>query len=118
MKMFDLTNQYPDAFQQWFSFYPKKLAKGEAFLAYRQQIKAGHSPEDLLTGCQAFAALCRKEKTDKKFIPHPATWLRAQRWLDENLQPEPILTPDQISANKDRADRLLRRGKYADWKQN
>lgn len=117
MSFFDLKDQYPDAFQQWFAAYPKKSAKGDAFLAYRQQIKAGHKPEDMLAGCQAFAALCRKEKTEKRFIPHPGTWLRAQRWLDENLQPDPVLSPDQIAANIERADRLLRRGKYAEWKQ-
>ena len=32
--------------------------------------------------------------TDKQFIPHPATWLNGERWLDE---PEaPTKTKEQI----------------------
>jgi hypothetical protein len=101
-------------FDQWYSFYPRKIARGQAQKAYEQAIKKGYSPEDLLVGCQAFAAMIRNEKTAQEFIPYPATWLRAERWLDENLVPAHIPTPDEIAANIDRADRLFRRGKYAE----
>ena len=105
-------------FDQFYSFYPRKIARGEAEKAYAQQLKKGYDPKDLLAGAQCYAALVLKEKTAAKFIPHPATWLRAERWLDEDLKPQPILSPDQIASNKDRADRLFRRGQYLPWKQS
>lgn len=99
-------------FSQWYAFYPRKIARGDAEKAYAQQIKKGYTHEEMLTGLNGYNALIAKEKTAKNFIPYPGTWLRAQRWLDEDVQPVPTLTPEQIAANKDRADRLLRRGAY------
>ena len=103
-------------FDQWYSFYPRKIARGEAQKAYAQQIKKGYNPQELLAGVQSYAALVRKEGTAKHFIPHPATWLRAERWLDEDLQPQTILSPEELAAAKDRADRLLKRGIYDPFK--
>ncbi len=104
-------------FHQWYSIYPRKIARGDAEKAYNQQLKKGYTHDELLAGLNGYNALIRKDGTDRKFVPYPATWLRSQRWLDEDIQPQPILSPEEIEANKDRADRLLRRGAYDPMKE-
>lgn len=100
-----------DDFDQWYSAYPRKIARGRAEKAYNQMIKAGVTHSELLIGARAYAA--KVAKKDKEFIPYPATWLHDKSWLDEDLQPQAILSPEEIEANKDRADKLMRRGIYA-----
>lgn len=99
-------------FCAWYSFYPRKIARGEAEKAYNQQVKKGYTHDELLAGLNGYNALIRKEGTDRKFIPYPATWLRSQRWLDDDIQPQTILSPEELEAAKDRADRLLKRNAY------
>lgn len=101
-------------FFQWYSFYPRKIARGEAEKAYNQQLKKGYNPQELLAGLNGYNSLIKREGTKNKFIPHPATWLRSQRWLDEDVILQNLPSPEEIEANKDRADRLFRRGKYAE----
>ncbi|HVZ60652.1 MAG TPA: hypothetical protein VG892_07685 [Terriglobales bacterium] len=101
---------WPD-FESWYKHYPRKIGRGDAEKAYNQQIKKGFDPNDILRGVIAYAASAKS--LDKNWIPYPATWLRAQRWLDEDIQEVIALTPEQIEINKDRADRLFHRGRYA-----
>lgn len=101
-------------FAQWYSFYPRKMARGDAEKAYEQQLKKGYTHEELLDGLNGYNVLLRKDGTERKFIPYPASWLRSQRWLDEDIQPQAILSPEEIETNKDRADKLFRRGIYAE----
>jgi hypothetical protein len=68
-----------DDFEQFYTAYPRHVAKMAAEKAYakaRQQATAA----EILAGLE-------KQKSnfpaDPKFIPHPATWLSHGRWLDE-----------------------------------
>ncbi len=76
-------------FEDFYAAYPRKIARGAAEKAYKEQLRKGVSDDELLAGCRLFAALVRERGTDRTFIPHPATWLRAGRWEDDELRSIP-----------------------------
>lgn len=74
-------------FGRFWKAYPRKLAKGDAEKAWNAL-----KPDDTLAEqiLKAVAAAQKSEdwrKDGGKFIPYPATWLRAKRWLDESGAP-------------------------------
>lgn len=74
-----------DGFEETWSEWPRKLAKGSARKAYRSALKKA-SGATILLGVRRFAEQAQQAGTEARFIPHLATWLRAERWQDE---PEP-----------------------------
>lgn len=86
----------PDGFDEFWSAYPRKTAKGSARGAFRKALTKSTLPSIL-------AALERQKPqwSDPKFIPHPATWLNAERWLDEAANVVPInKRPEDIQAGR------------------
>jgi hypothetical protein len=71
-----------EAFAEWWSHYPRKVARKEAQKAYTQAISSGVvSHEILLSAVTAYAEAV--EHKEMKFIPHAATWIRGERWGDD-----------------------------------
>ena len=63
--------------------YPKKVAKADARKAW---VQTKDIRPDVTTVINAITAACRTEQWMRgggQFIPHPATWLRGERWDDE-----------------------------------
>lgn len=75
-------NSIPEGFAEFWEAYPKKMAKGDAIKAWGQ-MEAGQHLAKILETVKASAKLEAWTKDDGRFIPFPATWLRAQRWEDE-----------------------------------
>ncbi len=71
------------SFAEWWSVYPRRVAKGKAWTAYQRAAKGAH-PDSLLAGAQRYAA--EREGQDPQFTKHPATWLNGACWLDEPTQ--------------------------------
>jgi hypothetical protein len=73
-----------DVFEERFwKPYPRKVGKGAALKAWRTACKTA-DPEQIIAGLTRF-----RWPDDHKFTPHPATWLNAQRWLDEPTHERP-----------------------------
>ena len=70
-------------FQRFWQHYPLKVGKGDAEKAFKAAIKEA-SFEDIFTGTRRYSDYVRRKGTPKKYIKHPAGWLRAKRWLDED----------------------------------
>lgn len=80
-------------FDQFYSAYPRKIARKNAIKAWE---KINVTPELLKTMLDAIEKQKKSSQWSKdggKFIPHPATWLNAERWNDE-------VEADQGSATK------------------
>ena len=71
-------------FAIWYQYYPKHVARGAARKAWLAAVKSKVDVDDLLAATKRFAEKVRRDQTDPKFVPHPATWLNAERWLDED----------------------------------
>ena len=67
--------KYAPAFEEFWKAYPRKVDKGEAHKKYRARRNDGYSDEELLEAAKAYAAQCKKAKTDKQYIKHPKTFL-------------------------------------------
>ena len=60
--------------------YPRKVAKKTALLAITKALKTTPA-HDLLKLTQLYATA--RQGTELQFTPHPATWFRAERYLDQ-----------------------------------
>ena len=83
-------------FNEWWEVWPKKVAKGGARTAYKTAMKKT-THETLMGRTRAAVKLWERDRTEKKFIPFPATWLNQERWEDETLI-EASATPDDLYA--------------------
>lgn len=68
-------------FQKFYVEYPKHVGRGAAIRALRGALKIA-TADQIIEGAKKYAAWCMENATDFKYIPHPATWLNQQRWLD------------------------------------
>lgn len=73
----------PDGFARFWAVYPKKKSKGQAEKAF-----AKVKPNEQLVSAMLAAVERAKtsddwRKDEGQFIPHPATWLNAKGWLDD-----------------------------------
>ena len=72
-----------DDFEEFWKVWPKRCAKADARKAWAQTKDIRPELTNLLN---AVKAACKTEawmKEGGKYIPHPATWLRGERWDDE-----------------------------------
>ena len=97
-------------FEKFWEEFPKKVSKGDARKAYAKAVTRA-SPDQILAAAAAYAR--QRKREDPKFTQYPATWLNADGWLNEGLIAE-MVDPAKAEASRDRADFLLKRGKYAE----
>jgi hypothetical protein len=91
-------------FETFYNLYPRKVARGRAKLAYVKALKRT-DPETLIAGLQTW--IDKTQIIDKRFIPHPESWLNADRWLDEDF----VTTPTKqklVDKDAERAAQLAR----------
>ena len=68
-------------FEKFWSLYPKKVAKQDAFKAFQKINPAKY--EEIYSGVARAKDSADWSKDDGKFIPYPATWLNGVRWEDD-----------------------------------
>ena len=69
---------YSDSqFEEFWSYYPKKVDKGAALRAFRKAVK-NHDVKEIIQGAIYYAADINLP--EKQFIKNPATWLNAEAW--------------------------------------
>jgi hypothetical protein len=77
---------YTDDFLKFWSAYPNKKAKIEAYKAWNKS-NGLRPPVDVLISAVEKQKQSQSWKKDKgQFIPHPATWLNQGRW-DDDVKP-------------------------------
>jgi uncharacterized protein YdaU (DUF1376 family) len=83
-------------FEHFWSICPRRTAKGNARKAWVKAIKTA-PPEQIIDGMKIYAK--QMIGTEQQYIAHPATWLNAERWLDDTgpAQKKPRL-PDTSTA--------------------
>ena len=77
-------------FDVFWKIYPLKVGKGAAIKAFE---KASRSTDIkvIIKGAQRYLS---DPNRSQAYTAHPATWLNAQRWLDDPL-PQRVLSPDE-----------------------
>ena len=79
-------------FEAFWETYPRKAGKGAAREAFKRAAKKV-DPDLIITGAHDFAT-DPNLNPDKRYIPHPATWLNQERWDDDPL-PAPTGRDDE-----------------------
>lgn len=74
-----------DQFDMFWAVCPRKTAKGNAKTAWLKAVKK-NTPAEIIAGMERYAKSVKG--TEAQYIAHPASWLNAERWLDE-LEPQP-----------------------------
>lgn len=84
----------PPTFEDFYKNYPRKTAKGAA-----RKVWGRLSPEDREKAVEGALRYSNDPNRDESFTAYPATWLNAERWLDEALPPRKF-TPEEIKARE------------------
>ena len=95
-----------EAFNQWWTIYPKKLNKQQAMKAWKAQTKKT-KPETIIEATRKQLLIPDSPLTrDPQYIPYPASWLNAGSYLNEHTAtaPEPARTYDQPAHHCERCD--------------
>lgn len=70
-------------FEEFWKSYPRRVGKLDAHKAWRT-LKVTPAMFDQMTTALAWQVASRDWTRDGgQFVPYPATWLRAGRWMDE-----------------------------------
>jgi hypothetical protein len=72
-------------FAEFWTIYPRKVAKRQAATAYRSALSRGADPQLIIKG-----AACYRDDPGRSpaYTKHPATWLNGDCWADEPEQPQ------------------------------
>ena len=84
-----MAESYPSKFLEFWAAYPRKVAKIKAAAAWKKQ----SVEEDLYMAQAAIDDVLKRTRLkwwskDPSKIPHPASWINAQRWHDEGWESE------------------------------
>lgn len=74
-KELDIKNKYMCDFEELWNVYPRKKEKAKAYKCYQARLNDGYSNQDILIATKAYAAECKKNKTEEKYIKLAATFL-------------------------------------------
>ena len=93
---------YGPGFEEFWSVYPRKVGKGEAYAKYKARISDGWTEEQLMAAARKYAYECEKDHTEPKFIKHGKTFLSDKmpftdylpRGLNDTAAARPAATDD------------------------
>lgn len=68
-------SNYTTNFEEFWSVYPRKVDKAQAYKKYKARIEDGFSHEQLLIAARNYADQCKHDRTEEKFIKHGKTFL-------------------------------------------
>lgn len=88
----------PEFDRFWYA-YPRRTAKKEARKAWAQIQPDAAMVEKILTALEWQSRQPQWTKDGGSFIPHPASWLRAERWDDEPFHPVVPDLPERSRRN-------------------
>ena len=78
-----------EGFEEFWGLYPRKVGKGAALKAWSVK-KCRSIAENINTAVEKQKGWQQWQKDSGQFIPHPATWLNQERWMDEETKIEEV----------------------------
>ena len=104
--------KHEQAFQAFWTVYPRKTAKATAAKAYAALRPSQALQATILAAVRQQAASHDWQKDGGRFVPHAATWLRGRRWEDVPVGAVAVQTPGAdpsapVESAEDREHRLL-----------
>lgn len=100
-----------DEFAAFYDAYPRKKARADAWRAWRT-LKPDPALIETIMAALAEQIRVNWHDTDPRYIPYPASWIRAERWKDEIEAPRPKPAANRVVADHAETDRVDWFGKY------
>lgn len=82
--------------------YPKRITPNLLEGPYREQLKQGATPDDLLRAAKAYAKECRDTNQEVRFIKFPVKFLRDEAWRDYTNRPTDSVVDNILASHTDR----------------
>lgn len=102
--------EYPKDFNMFWSAYPRKVGKGDAYKKYKARINSGWKPEELIEAAKNYASKVIRENTETKFIKHPKTFL-------SDTEPFVDFLPHKEESEEVSSENTDDDNPYADWRE-
>lgn len=67
--------KYSEDFEKFWSVYPRRIDKGNAYKKFLARTKDGWSGGEIVEAAQKYASECKMLHTDQQYIKHPKTFL-------------------------------------------
>ena len=99
----------PDGFAEFWTLYPKKKSKGQAEKAWQSLNLTAELLIAILAGVRRGKVSRDWLKDSGKYIPHPATWIRAKGWEDQESISFSAPKPKLVVAEKKLTDEEIAR---------
>lgn len=81
---------YTIEFEELWKEYPRKVDKAQAYKKYKARLEDGYLHEQLIAAVRNYAAQCRRDRTEEKYIKHGKTFLgESTPFLDYLPKDEP-----------------------------
>jgi hypothetical protein len=80
---FEQINKIEVDFQEFWLFYPRKVAKKSASIAFKKTVEKGFKAEFLIQKANEYRAFVENKKLEERFILHASTWLNGERFNDQ-----------------------------------
>lgn len=68
-------NIYSPGFAEFWRVYPRKVEKGNCYKKYQARLRDGFSEAQLFEAAEKYAAECKRNRTEQKYIKHGSTFL-------------------------------------------
>lgn len=86
---------YTSEFEELWQEYPRKVDKAQAYKKYKARLEDGYSHEQLLAAVRNYAAQCKRDRTEDRYIKHGKTFLgESTPFLDYLPKNQPQETPE------------------------
>jgi hypothetical protein len=102
-------------FSEFWNLYPRRIGKMAAEKAYSKAIGVD-THTAIMAGLTRFKDWVKRNQVPDDKTPHPATWLNAGRWMDEDerKKPQPV-SPQVVKESPEEETRRLA-GEWTDAK--
>ncbi|QAU06608.1 DNA binding protein [Gordonia phage WilliamBoone] len=91
-KRSSVPESYTPEFEQWWELYPRKEGKRKAFEKFVVALRKT-TLDVLLSSVQSYVEHVTRNRTELKYIKHPATWLNGECWHDEYKSSPAMIKP-------------------------
>lgn len=91
---------YSSTFEDFWSVYPRKIGKGDAYKKYNARIKDGWSPDELKEAAQNYAEQCEIEHTEKQYIKYGKSFLSDSTPFTDYLGSSKVLAEEKAGTKQ------------------
>lgn len=92
---------YTPDFEEFWLIYPRKVDKAQAYKKYKARLEDGFSHEQLCEAARNYAAQCKQDRTEDKYIKHGKTFLgESTPFLDYLPKEKPVQNEAEYDDNE------------------